>query len=105
MQESTLHGITMSGTSIRPAASSWMGTFTRVLLKYGNPCPRKPQLSPHKHSEVIYGVKEQLTPEDYTSLPLDNQGTKHIQGIVGALLYYDQTVDNKLLVGISDIGS
>ena len=64
------------------------GYITRVILKYGNPCPSKPQLSPHKHREVIYGAKEQLNPEDDPSLPLDNQGTKRVQGIVGAPLYY-----------------
>ena len=62
--------------------------ITSVLLKYGHSCPRKPQLSPHKHRQVIYGAKEQLTPEDDTSPPLDNQVTKRVQDIVGALLYY-----------------
>ena len=81
------------------------GYITRALLKYRHPCPIKPQLSPHKHCEVIYGAKEQLTPEDNTSPPLDNQGTKRVQGIVGALLYYSRAVDNKLLVGLSAIGS
>ena len=81
------------------------GYISIVLLKYGHPCPRKPQLSPHKHREVIYGAKEQLAQEDDKSPPLDNQGTKLIQGIVGALLYYAQSMDNKLLVGLSDIGS
>ena len=79
------------------------GYITRVLLKYGHPCPIKPQLSLHKQREVIYGVKEKLTPEDNTTLPLDSQGTKHVQGIVSALLYYDQSVDNKLLIGLSAI--
>ena len=36
---------------------------------------------------------------------MDIQGTKRVQGIVGALLYYDQAVDNKLLVSLSAIGS
>ena len=81
------------------------GYITRVLLKYGHPCPSKPQLSPHKHREVIYGAKEQLTPEDDTTPPLDRQGTKRFQGIVGALLYYARAVDNKLLIGLSSIGS
>ena len=49
--------------------------------------------------------KEQLTPEDNTTPPLDSQGTKRVQGIVIALLYYARTVDNKLLVGLSAIGS
>ena len=38
--------------------------------------------------KVIYGAKEQLDPEYDTTPPLDIQGTKHVQGIVGALLYY-----------------
>ena len=75
-----------------------------MLLRYGQPRPRKSQLSPHKHREVIYGAKEQLTHEDYTSPPLDNQSTKRIQGIVGSLLYYGIAVDKKLLVGLSSIG-
>ena len=81
------------------------GYITRVLLKYGHPRPRKPQLSPIKKCEVIYGAKEKLTPEDNTSLPLENQGTKCVQCVVGALLYYNRAVDNKLLVSLSAIGS
>ena len=81
------------------------GYIEKVILKYGHPHPNKAQLSPHKHSEVIYGAKEQLTHEDDTSPPLDNQGTKLIKGIVGAFLYYGRAVDNKLLVGLSYAGS
>ena len=54
---------------------------------------------------MIYGAKEQLSPEDDTTQPLDIQGTKRVQGIFGALLYYARAVDNKLLVGLSSIGS
>ena len=76
-----------------------------MLLKYGQPCPSKPQLSLHKHHEVIFGAKEQLTPEDNTSPPLDNQDTKRVQDIVRAILYYARSMENKLLVGLSAIGS
>ena len=79
--------------------------IAKALLKYGHPSPKKPQLSPQKHYEVIYGAKEQLTPEDGTTMPLDSQGTKRVQGIAGAFLYFDQAVDNKLLIGFIDIGS
>ena len=81
------------------------GYITNVLLKYGHPSPKKPQLSPHKHREVIYGAKEQLAPKDDTTLPLDSQGTKRVQVIVGAFLYYAPAVDNKLLLSLSDIVS
>ena len=81
------------------------GYIEKVLLKYGHPLPSKAQLSPHKHREVIYGAKEQLTPEDDKSPPLENQGTKRIQSIVGVFLYYGRAVYNKLLVVLSSIGS
>ena len=76
-----------------------------MLLKYGHPFPKKPQLSPHKHREISYGAKEQLAPEDDTSPSLGHQGTKRVQDIVSALLYYARAVDNNLLVGLSAIGS
>ena len=81
------------------------GYIGKVLLKYGHPQPKKPQLSLHKHGEVIYGAKEQLSPEDDTHLPLDSQGKKLVQGIFSALFYYARAMDNKLLVGLSAIGS
>ena len=81
------------------------GYISKVILKYGHPIPKKPQLSRHKHRKVIYGAKEQLAPKDDTTPPLDNQGTKRVQGIVGDILYYAQAVDNKLLVGLSAIVS
>ena len=82
---------------------SMKGYIAKVLLKYGHPIPKKPQLLPHKHKMVIYGAKEQLAPEYDTSPPLDSQGTKRVQGIVGDLLYCARAVDNKLLVGLSTI--
>ena len=81
------------------------GYIAKFLFKYRHPIPKKPQLSLHKHCEVIYGAKEQLAPEDDTAPPLNSQGTKRVQGIVGALFYYARSVDNKLLVGLSAIGS
>ena len=54
---------------------------------------------------MTYGAKEQLTPQEDKSPPLDNEVTKRIQGIFGELLYYTRTLDNKLLVGLSAIFS
>ena len=47
--------------------------IAKIILKYGHPSPKKPQLSPHKHSKVIYGAKERLAPEDGTTPPLNSQ--------------------------------
>ena len=37
--------------------------------------------------------------------PLDAEGVKRIQAIIGTLLYYGRAVDNKLLVALSDLAS
>ena len=89
----------------RTCRISMKGYIAKVLLKYGHPITKKLKLSQHKHREVIYGAKEQLAPEDDTTPPLDSQGKKRVQGIVGALFSYARAVDNKLLVGRSAIGS
>ena len=36
---------------------SMKGYISKFLLKYGHPIPKKPQISPHKHREVIYVAK------------------------------------------------
>ena len=89
----------------RTCRISMNGYIAKFLIKYVHPLPHNPQLSPHKHHEVTFGTKEQLTPERYMSPALDNQGTKCIQSIVGALLYDAKAVDNKLRVGLSVIGA
>ena len=84
---------------------SMNGYIEKVLMKYGHSRPSKSHLSLHKHREVTYGSKEQLTPEEDKSPPLDKEGTKFIQGIVRTILYYSRVVDNKLLVSLSSIGA
>ena len=59
-----------------------------VLTKYKYPHPKKPQTSPHQHTPIKYGTKQQFTKEADTSLALDDSGVKRVQGIVGALLYF-----------------
>lgn len=81
------------------------GYIREPLLKYGHIMPLKPQLSPRKHREIVYGAKMQLAPNEDTSAKLDNKGILHIQGIASLLLYYGRAVDNKLLVALSSIGS
>ena len=79
------------------------GYIDKLLIKYNRTIPTKPQLSPHRHREIVFGAKEQLTQEEDTSLALDATGIKRVQAIVGALLYYARAVDNKLLVALSTI--
>ena len=66
--------------------------------------PTKPQLSPHKHREIHYGAKVQLTHKEDIIPKLDKAGILRIQSIVGADLFYERAVDNKILVAINTIG-
>jgi hypothetical protein len=67
--------------------------------------PTKHQLSPHKHPEIIFCQTTQLTHVNPYSPPLSAEGVKRIQGIIGALLYYARSVDNKLLATLSTLSS
>lgn len=81
------------------------GYITDVRVRFGHPDPKKPQHSPHKHRKIVYGAKAQLVEDEVDdSPPLDAEGIKRVQGIVGCLLYYARAVDNKLLCTLSAIG-
>ena len=71
----------------------------------GHPNPRRPQKSPHKWREIDYGSKIQLAPDEDDSKPLDEEGIRWVQMVIGALLYYRRDVDNKILTTLSAIGS
>ena len=64
--------------SKRICCISMNGYKYKLLIKFGHPRPCKPHLLPHKHREVTYGAKEQLTPEEDTIPEIDNEGTKLI---------------------------
>ena len=59
--------------------------------------PPKPQLSPHKHRDIIYGAKAQIIHEEDTSPPLDEAGIK--------VLFYGRAFYNKLLATLNYIGT
>ena len=48
----------------------------KVLLKYGHTKPTKPQLSPHKHTEIQYVTTAQYTHAPDSSPQLDKAGIK-----------------------------
>jgi len=79
--------------------------INKVLAKYGHKPPSKPQLSHHAHALISYGAKTLQSLDPDSSPPLNEDGIKRVQGIVGALLWYGRAVDNKLLVVLSAIGS
>ena len=78
--------------------------YRKKLLKYEHAKPTHPQLNPHKHRKIKYGTKQQLSPEEDTIPDINAVGVKRVQSIIGDLLYYACSVDNKLLVALSAIG-
>ena len=76
-----------------------------LLVALDHPRPKRRQLSPHKCKEIQYGSKVQQAHGEDTSPPLDAEGVKRVQKIVGALLWIGRAVNNKLLVALSAIGS
>ena len=79
------------------------GYINTLLLKYVHPHPSKPQISPHKHRDIQYSTKQQLTSQYDMIPPLDAAVIKRFQSIVGALLYPGQAVIKKLPVVLSTI--
>ena len=81
------------------------GYILYIRNKYNHLPPNKPQYSPHKHCPIDYGPKQQIVQPADTSPYLDGKGIKIVQGIVGALIYVGISVNKKLLVALSTIGS
>ena len=46
-----------------------------------------------------------MAPEEVDIPGLDDKGIKCVHAIVGALLFYGQAVDNKVLVDLNNIGT
>jgi hypothetical protein len=82
------------------------GYITQALHKFQHETPKLQQHhAPHKHNEVQYGRKIQLTEPADTLPPLSKDGTKRLQKIIGTLLYYARAVDSTMLVALSDLSS
>ena len=79
--------------------------IAKLLLQYCHKDPAKPQLLTHRFRDIIYGTKEELAPK-YDVMPnLTLDDIRPVQAIVLALLYYSRSVDIKLLIGLSAIGT
>ena len=84
---------------------SMPGYITQALHKFQHETPKLQQHAPHKHNEVQYGRKIQLTEPADTSPPLSKDDIKRLQQIIGTLLYYARAVDSTMLVALSDLSS
>ena len=76
--------------------------ITNLRAKFGHPNPKKHQHSPHRHTPIIYRAKVQYATENPSRPPLDSALKLRIQQLIGAIRYYARSVDNKLLVTLSE---
>ena len=67
--------------------------------------PNKPQRSPHCYTEPIYGKSTQLIAPLDTSAPLNDNGKKQVETIVGSSLNYGRAVDSTILPACSTIST
>ena len=80
------------------------GYVQKNLERYQHPKPLKAQYAPHQWSLPSFGKTSQHVNID-TSNVLDKKGTKQVQSISGAFLYYGRAVDPTILPALSSIAS
>ena len=79
------------------------GYVKKALEKYQHKVPAKPQHAPHKWNKPTYGQRVQYaTPED-TTKKLDIKGTKRVQSVSGAFLFYGRAVEPPILPSLNKI--
>jgi len=79
------------------------GYIERALQRFAHPAPTRPQHSPHAWQKPQYGAKTQYAPSEDESPLLDSAGTKHVQEVLGVLLFYARAVDSTMLPAIGTI--
>ncbi|KAL7480205.1 hypothetical protein ACHAW6_011039 [Cyclotella cf. meneghiniana] len=83
---------------------SMPGYIEKALQRFQHAPPAQPQHAPYKSAPVQYGGSTQLPLTDNTASLTPSQ-IKHIQQVVGTLLYYSQAVDPTLAAALSAIAA
>jgi hypothetical protein len=79
------------------------GYLDKVFLKFKHVAPSKKQNSPHPHTIPQYGAKTQYAESQDESPLLNKEDTKHVQAVMGTLLYYARAVDSTILTALSSL--
>ena len=80
------------------------GYIERALIKFTHPTTSPTTFTSCLHSTKV-GKTQQLTSLPDTSSFLDQPGIRHVQEVVGVLLYYDRCVNIPILPSLTTIGS
>ena len=84
---------------------SMPGYITKLLHKLQHKTKKSPQFAPHEWTTPTYGAKRQYA-KDNSDLPiLPLKQIRHVQTVVGSLLYYSRAVDPTMLVAINEIAA
>jgi hypothetical protein len=67
----------------------------RALQCFNHPAPTHQQHAPHAWQKPTYCTMTQYAPAPNTSLALNAKDTKHVQEVLGTLLYYAHAVDSR----------
>jgi hypothetical protein len=84
---------------------SMPGYILKQLQQYKHATPTRPQHCPYAPQPKQYGSDAQRPLDPDTSPPLSTDEIKHIQRVVGSILYYARAVDLTVLAALSTIAS
>ena len=84
---------------------SMPGYIVKQLQKYKHASPPKPQHCPYAPQPKQYGSEAQCPLPPDSSPPLSNDDIKHVQRVIGSILYYARAVDLTVLMALSTIAS
>ena len=89
----------------RAVHASMLDYIPEALTRFQHPTPRIPQHQPYPHVKPTYGAKAQYTEDVDSSPPLDKQGKKYVQEVIGTLLYYARCVDSTMLPALGSLAT
>ena len=81
------------------------GYIVRTLQCFCHPLPTRPQHSPHVWQKPKYGSTIQYAPAHDNTLALNAKDTKHVQEVLGTLLFYTHAIDSTMLPTIGTLAS
>jgi hypothetical protein len=81
------------------------GYLDKAFLKFKHVASSKKQNSPHPHTIPQYGAKIQYAESQDKSPLLNKEDTKHVQAVMGTLLYYAHAVDSTIFSALSSLAT
>ena len=79
------------------------GYIKKDLFKYKHEATTKPQHPPNRIPPNKYGIGVQDPIPKYESPKTTEEEIKHVQGVVGSILFYTRAVDVTFLVALNTI--